>query len=70
MATVKKEFSVEGMSCGHCEMAVQKSLMGIDGVVSAKADHLGKKTVVEVDEKVNDTVLKDAITKAGYKVVG
>ncbi len=69
MATVTKNFNVEGMSCGHCEMATQKSLMAVEGVVSAKADSKAKKVVVEVNEGVADAALKDAITKAGYKVV-
>ncbi len=69
MATVKKEFSVEGMSCMHCEMATQKALMAVKGVVSAKADHKAKKAVVEVEDSVDDATLKQAITKAGYQVV-
>ena len=60
MATITKEIGVEGMSCGHCEMAVQKSLMGLEGVVSAKADYMAKKTVVEVDEKVSEAALPRA----------
>jgi copper chaperone CopZ len=68
--TVNKEFTVEGMSCGHCEMAVRKSLMEVEGVVSANADHQAKKVVVEASSGVEDAKLKEAITKAGYKVVG
>ena len=46
MGTIKQEFQVEGMSCGHCETAVKKSLMAVEGVVDAKADHATKKVVV------------------------
>ena len=70
MATVTREFKVEGMSCGHCEMAAQKALLSVAGVVSAKADHMARKAVVEVDEKVEDRLLREAIVKAGYQVVG
>jgi len=69
MATLHKELKVTGMSCGHCEMAVNKSLMEVDGVISAKADHKAGKAVVELDKDVNEEVLKEAVTKAGYQVV-
>lgn len=29
---MKKQFSVEGMSCGHCRMAVERALNSIEGV--------------------------------------
>jgi copper chaperone CopZ len=65
-----KEFRVEGMSCGHCEMAVNKSLMAIDGVTSAKADHQAGKVLVELNREVDEALLEQAIIKAGYTVPG
>lgn len=29
---MKKEFKIEGMSCNHCRMHVEKTLNGIEGV--------------------------------------
>ena len=37
----KVELKVTGMSCGHCEVAVIKALMALDGVKKAEADHKG-----------------------------
>lgn len=31
---MKKEYKVEGMSCNHCRMHVEKALNAIDGVVA------------------------------------
>jgi Cu2+-exporting ATPase len=32
MKTMKKEFNVEGMHCGHCRMQVEKALNAIPGI--------------------------------------
>jgi copper chaperone CopZ len=63
-------FKVEGMSCGHCEMAINKALMTVEGVVFAKADHKAGKVLVELNKEIEDALLEAAVTKAGYKVSG
>lgn len=70
MGTITKEFQVGGMSCGHCEMAVKKSLMAITGVIDARADHAANKVVVEANENADQEEFKKAIVKAGYTVTG
>ena len=62
------EFNVEGMSCGHCEMAVKKALNALEGVSNAEADHIGKRAVVTADlAKVTREAMIEAIKKAGYE---
>ena len=63
--------SVEGMSCNHCKMAIEKALRGLPGVSECSVD-LAKKTVrVTFDAGVSSlSKLKDAISNAGYEVVG
>lgn len=39
---MKKTLLVEGMSCGHCEMAVKKAVGALEGVESVVVD-LGAK---------------------------
>ncbi len=64
MRTIK----VEGMSCKHCVMAVEKALNGIDGVTGVNVD-LDKGEVSYNDTgSVNENVVKQAIEKAGYTV--
>ena len=63
-----KILTVEGMSCGHCEMAVKKALGDLDGVKSVKVD-LDSKKVEEEGEDLIDENLKEAIEDAGYDVV-
>ena len=61
-----KEIKIEGMSCGHCEMAVRKELSRLDNV-KVKDVKIGH-AVVEYDEtKVDVQKLYAAIEEAGYK---
>jgi copper chaperone len=61
-----KEIKIEGMSCGHCEMAVRKGLSKLDNV-KVKNVKIGK-AVVEYDEaKVAEQDLYKAIEEAGYQ---
>lgn len=65
----KITFNVDGMSCGHCKAAVEKGLMGIDGVQAAEADLAAKTVQVSYDaSKVNRDTLAGAINDAGYEV--
>jgi len=59
---------IEGMTCNHCKMAVEKALKGVAGVAEAKVD-LDKKEAV-VAGSPNRTALVQAVDKAGFKVVG
>lgn len=59
---------VEGMSCGHCQAAVEKALKAVAGVTDAKVD-LGSKEVVVTGTAPREELTK-AIEEAGYEVVG
>ena len=63
-----REIKIEGMSCGHCEMAVRKELSRLDNV-KVKKVKIGE-AIVEYDEtKVKLETLYNAIQEAGYKVI-
>jgi len=63
----KIELKVTGMSCGHCEMAVKKALLGVAGVKDAQADHKAGRAEVEAEGAVDRQALINAIKKAGYE---
>lgn len=65
---MKKTLLVEGMSCGHCEMAVKKAVGALEGVESVVVN-LGAKKVEVEGENLKDNLIKDAIEDAGYDVV-
>jgi copper chaperone len=64
---MKKEFKIEGMSCNHCVMAVQKNLSKINLI---KFEVTIGSAKVEFDEnEIAEEVIIKAIEDAGYKVV-
>lgn len=66
---MEKRIYIEGMSCNHCSMRVEKALKNIDGVKNVKVDLAGKVAIVESEKDISDKVIKDIIDEAGYKVV-
>lgn len=65
---MKKVISINGMTCGHCQAAVEKALNAIDGV-EAKVNLNKKTATVMLAKPVADETLKNAVTEAGYEVV-
>ena len=61
---------IDGMMCGHCEKTVTEALSAVEGVedVSASAEKGLAKFKIHSD--TSEQALKDAVTKAGYIVVG
>lgn len=60
--------NVEGMSCNHCKMAVEKALQEL-GADKVAVDLEGKKVTVTFDPgKVTEDAVKKAIADAGYEV--
>lgn len=63
-------YQVKGMMCAHCEGRVKKALEGLEGVVSAKADHTVGTVVATVTKPLDYTQVQQAVAKAGYEVTG
>lgn len=62
-------FGVQGMSCGHCKMAVEKALKGMEGVNDAIVNlDEANVTVTYNESKVNAEQLKATVAEAGYEV--
>ena len=66
---MKKTMMIEGMMCAHCSGRVEKALNAIDGV-TAKVDLEAKTAHIQLSKEVSDETLKNAVTEAGYEVVG
>ncbi|QNE90365.1 heavy-metal-associated domain-containing protein [Corynebacterium incognita] len=61
----QKNYSVEGMTCGHCEMSVQEEIMEIPGVNEVTADH-NTGAVAVSGEGFTDDQVSAAVAEAGY----
>ena len=60
---------IEGMTCALCQIAIKKSLSGIEGVKDVKVSYEEKKAWITVNDEVKDNRIKQAVQKAGpYKV--
>jgi copper chaperone CopZ len=65
MASAK--LRVTGMTCGHCQMTVEKALKGVSGVYSAVVDLQDGEAEVDFDDDAATTMqLVAAVEKAGY----
>lgn len=63
------ELSVDGMMCGGCETKVANALNLLNGVFAA-ADHSTGTVTVLLKEKVDESVLINAVNEIGpYKVI-
>jgi uncharacterized membrane protein YraQ (UPF0718 family)/copper chaperone CopZ len=60
---------VKGMNCSHCEMTVETSINGVEGVKESKANHETGEVVVH-GENIDLNKLKDAIELVGYVFEG
>lgn len=61
--------NVNGMSCAHCEKAVNDAVGALDGVAEVKADAKNKTVTVVYDEsKVTIENIAAAIDEEGFEV--
>lgn len=58
---------IEGMTCIHCKMRVEKALNGVPGVTGALVD-LPKNQAV-VSGSADQAAMAEAVHEAGFKVI-
>lgn len=59
-------FQVQGMTCGHCEMAVKKAIVRLDPEAKVEIDRAAGR--VEVHSNQAREALAHAIAEEGYQV--
>lgn len=65
---MKKIMEINGMSCGHCQARVEKALNAMEGV-EAKVELKKNRAIINLKKEMDDQILRDAVTEAGYEVV-
>jgi len=63
---MEKQFHIEGMSCGHCVMAVEKQLAKLN-LIKSKVN-IGLAKIEFNASQVSEEEIKKAIEGAGYSV--
>ncbi|MCJ7857572.1 heavy-metal-associated domain-containing protein [Corynebacterium kalidii] len=67
MTTITRNYTVDGMTCGHCKASVEEEIGGITGVTSVDAE-LSTGTVTVTGEDLDDSTVADAVAEAGYSI--
>lgn len=63
-----KTVYIEGMSCNHCKMSVEKALSSIDGVERVEVSLENKNAVIESSREINDDEIKTVIEEIGFSI--
>jgi len=64
---MEKEFKIEGMSCSHCVIAVEKELNKLE--IKKKKVGIGSAKIEFDPDKVNEDDIKNSITESGYIII-
>ncbi len=65
----KIKLKVDGMACGHCELAVQDAVRKLPGIMKVKANRKKKEAAIEYDSAaVSTEQMIKAINDTGYSV--
>ncbi|MEV6206097.1 heavy-metal-associated domain-containing protein [Kitasatospora sp. NPDC051914] len=63
-------FSVEGMSCGHCERTVTAGLAALPGVTGVDARAATGQVTVESAGDLDEALVRSTVGEAGFTLVG
>lgn len=64
-----EKIEIEGMTCQHCVMSVTKALAAIPGLRDIKVDLEKGEAIFENLGGVPKENIREAVEKAGYKVI-
>ena len=63
-----KTIFIDGMSCNHCKMTVEKVLRGLDGIEDVEVSLEEKKATIKTSKDVSNEEIKKVIEEEGYEV--
>jgi len=66
---ITKNYTVQGMTCGHCADAVTEEVNKIDGVESVAVDVESGTVLVVSAAALDPTRVAAAVDEAGYELV-
>ncbi len=65
---VKITLKIDGMMCGMCESHVNNAVRSAADVKKVTSSHSKGETVIIAYDDIDESLLKDAVAKDGYKV--
>lgn len=64
---MEKKYSIYGMSCSACALAIEKSIKKLNGIQSVNVSLMDNSMTVDFDEQIlSDSEIVSAVQKAGY----
>jgi copper chaperone len=66
-STAELSYAVPGVSCSHCESAIDEEVRQVPGVTGVEVD-LDSKRVTVRGEQLDDSAVQAAIADAGYDI--
>ncbi len=67
---ITQSYTVEGMTCDHCAVAVTRELGTVPGVSDVAVDVANGTVAVTAVQAPDDAVVSAAIAEAGYTLTG
>ncbi len=64
--TMRRTYTVTGMTCGHCVNAVTTELSKLPGVEAVEVDLATGAVGVESTQPLDDAAVREAVDEAGY----
>lgn len=65
---IMKKLIVNGMSCNHCKMSVEKALKKIDSVEDVEVNLETKEVIISSNKEIDNKVIEETIKEAGFEV--
>ena len=62
------EYTVTGMTCGHCVTSVTEEVKEVAGVTDVTVDLASGRVRVRSEQPVSDSDVKAAVEEAGYQL--
>lgn len=62
--------TVQGMTCGNCVKHVKEAISELSGVSNVEIELEGGKVTIESTGDLDGAAVKEAVSEAGYSVVG
>jgi copper chaperone CopZ len=63
------EYTVRGMTCGHCVSAVTEEISKIPGVGAVQVDLASGRVTVDAEGDLPSAAVAGAVDEAGYELV-
>ncbi|PMC61909.1 hypothetical protein CJ204_08720 [Corynebacterium xerosis] len=65
--SIKTNYTVTGMTCGHCEASVKEEVSEVSGVTAVEVDRANDAMTVVSDESIDQAKVIAAVEEAGYE---